>query len=469
MRSHPFKALLVILAIFSFSHLTLAASDAPKRNVLLIISDDLTARLGCYGDPLVKSPNIDALAAKAVRFEHAYCQFPLCNPSRCSFMTGRRPDTTRVYDNGINFREHLPDVITMPQHFQKAGYFAARVGKIYHYGVPNQIGTNGLDDGKSWNQVVNPKGRDKDEEADVINFTPKRQLGAALSWLETKGTGEDHTDGKIADAIIKLLEEHKAGPFFIACGFFRPHVPCVASENYFAQYSLDQIKLPKEPEGHIDLIPPIALTCKPLNYGLDEEQQKIFTRAYFASTSLMDAQMGRVMHALDRLGLSDNTVVAFISDHGWCLGEHGQWQKMLLFEESAHVPMLIYDPTGKSHGKTCSHPVELVDLYATLSDLAGLPAPEGVEGRSLKPLVENPDAEWSAPAFTQVSRGKKVMGRSIRTDRWRYTEWDGGKEGVELYDQRNDPKEYKNLAKDSAQAETVEKLKAMLHAGPGLK
>jgi uncharacterized sulfatase len=421
--------------------------------------------LNCYGHPFAKSPNVDALAAKGIRFDHAYCQYPLCNPSRCSFMTGRRPDTTRVYGNGINFREHLPDVVTIPQQFQKAGYFAARVGKIYHYGVPAQIGTNGLDDGKSWNQVVNPKGRDKDEEADVINFTPTRQLGAALAWLQTEGTGEDHTDGKIADAIIKMLEEHKDGPFFIACGFFRPHVPCVSSRNYFDEYPLDQIQLPKEPAGHIAGIPPIALTVNPLNYGLDEQKMKIFTRAYFASESLMDAQMGRVMESLDRLKLSDRTIVVFISDHGWCLGEHGQWQKQLLFEESARVPMIIYDPSAKAHGKVSSRPVELVDLSATLCDLAGLPAPQGVEGSSLRPLVENPDAAWNRPAFTQVSRGKKGMGRSIRTEQWRYTEWDVGKAGVELYDQVKDPKEYKNLANDPAQAQTVTHMKSLLKAG----
>jgi uncharacterized sulfatase len=442
------------------------APAGPKRNVLLIISDDLTAALGCYGHPLVKSPNIDALAAKGVRFEHAYCQYPLCNPSRCSFMTGRRPDTTRVYDNGINFREHLPDVVTIPQHFQQAGYFAARVGKIYHYGVPAQIGTNGLDDGKSWNEVVNPKGRDKDEEADVINFTPKRQLGAALAWHETEGTGEDHTDGKIADAVIQMLDRHKDGPFFIACGFFRPHVPCVSSRNYFDLYPLDQIKLPQEPADHIAAIPPVALTVMPLNYGLDEQKLKVFTRAYFASTSLMDAQMGRVVASLDRLKLADHTIVVFISDHGWCLGEHGQWQKQLLFEESAHVPMIIYDPTAKGNGTVSSRPVELVDLYATLSDLAGLPEPQGVEGKSLRPLLENPQAAWDAPAFTQVFRGaKKGMGRSVRTEQWRYTEWDAGKGGAELYDQVNDPKEYKNLINDPKSEEQLKTMKALLSAG----
>ena len=442
-----------------------AYADVPKKNVLLIISDDLTTTsLGCYGHPFAKSPNIDALAARSVRFEHAYCQYPLCNPSRCSFMTGRRPDTTTVYDNGLNFRKVLPDVDTIPQHFMKSGYFAARVGKIYHYGVPAQIGTDGMDDGKSWNQVINPRGRDKDEEKDVIDFTaPKSGHGGSLAWLQTGGDGSDHTDAKIADATIGLLEMHRDKPFFIACGFFRPHVPCVASENYFALFPLAGIVLPKEPPDHFAMIPPPALTVKKLNYGLDDEKLKIFTRAYYASTALMDAQVGKLVAALDRLKLADNTVVVFISDHGWCLGEHGQWQKQLLFEESAHVPMIVHDPAGKANGKVSGRTVELVDLYPTLADLAGLPAPAGVEGKSLRPLVEDPAAVWGKPAFTQVLRYNiKVVGRSLRTEKYRYTEWDRGEKGSELYDQEADSKEYVNLAADPKHAEIVAKLKGMM-------
>ncbi len=455
---------IVVVALFAFlSSLSAAEPAQAKKNVLLIISDDLTTTaLGCYGQPLAHSPNVDAFANQGVRFEHAYCQYPLCNPSRCSFMTGRRPDTTQVYGNGVNFRQNLPNVVTIPQHFQRAGYFAARVGKIYHYNVPAQIGTNGLDDGASWNQVINPRGRDKDEEPDVINFTPKQGLGASLSWLETGGDGSDHTDAKIADACIKLLEEHKNAPFFIGCGFFRPHVPCVASENYFRLYPLERFHTPKEPPEQFASIPPIALTVKPANYGLGEDKLKVFMRAYFASASLMDAETGRVLDAVKRLGLADNTVIVFISDHGWCLGEHGQWQKMLLFEESARVPMVIYDPGRKGNGKTCTRPVELVDLYATLAELCGLPAPVGVEGRSLVPLLDDPEVEWATPARTQVIRAGKRMGRSVRTERWRYTEWDRGRAGAELYDQQADPHEYHNLAGDSKHAAIVAELRKKL-------
>ena len=438
------------------------ASTAQRYNVLFIAADDLNVSLGCYDHPLVKSPNIDRLAAHGVRFDRAYCQYPLCNPSRSSLLSGLRPDTSRIYDNGIPIRRRFPDIVTLPQMFKNQGYYSARVGKIYHYGVPGDIGTSGLDDAPSWNQVVNPRGRDKDDEADVINFTPGRGLGSALCWLEAKGTDAEQTDGKVAAEAIRLLEEHKDKPFFLAVGFYRPHVPDIATSPFFALYPLEKVTLPKEPPKHIANIPPIALTTTPLNYGLEEEKLRTFKRAYFASISLMDAQVGKVLDALDRLKLADNTIVVFFGDHGWSLGEHGQWQKRLLFEEVARVPFIIALPKAKATGAS-PRTVEFVDVYPTLADLCGLTPPANLEGKSLRPLLENPKAPWSKPAITQVVRGEsgtRVMGYSVRTERWRYTEW--GAAGSELYDQDADPHEYQNLAKDAHYAGTVAELKALL-------
>src|SRR4051812_17276366 len=277
------RILLTVIGVSCFRGFAGEKANPKPLNVLFIAVDDLNVSLGCYEHPLVKSPNIDRLAARGVRFDHAYCQYPLCNPSRSSMLSGLRPDTTRIYDNGVRVRKAVPEVVTLPELFKNNGYFSGRVGKIFHYGVPGDIGTSGLDDPPSWNEVVNPKGRDKEAEADVINFTPNRQLGAALSWMEAKGTDAEQTDGKVAEQTIRLLEENKERPFFIAAGFYRPHVPDVATKPYFDLYPLKEVKLPKEPPEHIEAIPPMALTTKPLNYGLEPEKLRTFKRAYFAS------------------------------------------------------------------------------------------------------------------------------------------------------------------------------------------
>ncbi len=433
-----------------------------KLNVLFIVSDDLCNSLGCYGDPLVQSPNIDRLAKKGVRFDRAYCQFPLCNPSRASFLTGLRPDTTGVMENATHFRKNRPDAVTLPQTFQKAGYFVARVGKLYHYGVPVQIGTDGLDDKPSWQVRVNPRGRDRADEDKIFSLQPK-QFGGTLSWLAADGTDEEQTDGLSAAEAIKLLEEKKDKPFFLALGFFRPHTPYVAPKKYFDLYPLERMPVAKVAPDHRDNKPAPAFgSAKKEQDAMTDRQRKQARQAYYASITFMDSQLGKVLDALDRLQLAENTIVVFFSDHGYHLGEHGLWQKMSLFEQSARVPLLIYDPRAKGNRQACGRTVELVDLHPTLADLCGLKAPEDLDGKSLKPLLENPKAEWSKPAFTQVRRGKDVTGRSVRTERFRYTEWDEAKRGMQLYDHETDPHEQVNLANDPKHAETMKQLQALL-------
>ncbi len=455
--------LLGVIGLSCFASTVLAKDQPRKLNVLFIAIDDLTCALNCYGHPEVSSPNLDKFARDSVKFDRAYCQFPLCNPSRSSLLSGMRPDTTRIFGNGVRIRDRFTNIVTLPQLFKNNGYFSGRIGKIFHYDVPGQIGTSGRDDPPSWDQVVNPRGRDKDDEKDVINFTSwNKNIGASLTWMEAKGTDEEQTDGKVAAATIKMIEAHKDEPFFIACGFYRPHVPDIATKPYFDMYPLDKVTLPVEPPEHIANIPPIAMTVKPLNYGLDPVKLRTFKRAYTAATTFVDAQFGKVMDTVQRLGLEDNTVIVVLSDHGWNLGEHGQWQKMLLFEESAHVVLMIRVPHGKNYGKVCPRTVELVDLYPTLADLCGLKPPSWLEGRSLRPLLRKPTATWKLPAFTQVTRKGGIMGRSIRTEQWRYTEWAGGDKGRELYDQDADPHEYRNLANDPKYAKVVAQLSAQL-------
>ncbi|MBS1787338.1 MAG: sulfatase [Acidobacteria bacterium] len=444
-----------------------AAKPAKQYNVLFISTDDMNNDLGCYGHPLVKSPNIDRLAAQGVMFDRAYCQFPLCSPSRSSLMTGLRPDTTEVYDLQKHFRSVLPDVVTLPQLFMKNGYFAARVGKIYHYGNPGQIGTDGLDDPQSWNMVVNPRGVDKDEEKVLTNYTPTRGLGSSLSFYASPAPDEDHTDGKVAAETIKLLEANKDRPFFIAAGFYRPHCPFIAPKKYFDLYPLEKIAAPKFSPEEWKMVPAPALWLKEPNFGVTADQQREAIRAYYASISFVDANVGRLMDALKRLNLADNTIIVFWSDHGYLLGQHGQWMKQSLFEGSARNPMIIAGP-GVSKGKASPRTVEFVDIYPTLAEMCGLKgAPKNLAGRSMRPLLVNPKAIWNKPAITQVERGaaaNRFMGYSIRTERWRYTEWDGGRKGAELYDETADPEEMKNLANDPKFASTLAELKRLLNA-----
>jgi uncharacterized sulfatase len=355
-------------------------------------------------------------------------------------------------------------VITLPQLFRKHGYVAARVGKIFHYGVPAQIGTSGLDDPPSWDHVVNPKGRDKTEERHIPNFSEPGSLNHILAVLADTGADAEQTDGIGATEAIGLLEQYRDRPFFLAVGFYRPHLPFVAPKRYFDLYPLERLTLPQGPADDWSDIPALALTTRPANYGLDDRRCREAIQGYRAGTSFMDAQVGRVLEALDRLGLAERTVVVFWGDHGFHLGEHGQWKKTTVFEESARVPLIVAAPGAQANGRTCPRLVELLDLYPTLAELCGITPPSHLEGRSMRPLLDDPEQSWKPAAYTQVSRPKGA-GRSVRTERYRYTEWDDGKLGVELYDHDHDPHEYHNLAADPRQAGTVERLKALLREG----
>ncbi|MEM9016245.1 MAG: sulfatase [Verrucomicrobiota bacterium] len=469
MRALRFALILTILTGLS----TAEASEKP--NVLFISVDDLASSLGCYGDLIAKTPHIDRLAATGVKFDRAYNQLPLCNPTRASVMTGLRPDTIKVYDLDRHFRDEIPDAVTLSQAFQKAGYFAARVGKIYHYNVPASIGTDGFDDPPSWNRTVNPKGRDKDDEDLIFNAEPHRKISAALSWLAADGADEEQTDGIITTEAIRIMEEKKEEPFFLGVGFFRPHTPFVAPKKYFDLYPLEEMRLPYAPEGDRDDIPTAAFAhnCPVPHYNLEEPVLLGALQAYYACVSFVDAQVGRLLDALDRLGIAEKTMVVFWSDHGYHLGEHnGVWQKRTLFEQSSRSPLIFRVPGRAGNGTASPRVVEFVDIYPTLIEAAGIEGPDDLEGRSLVPLLENPIREWDGTAITQILRPQDdrlampVMGCSIRTDRWRYTEWAEGAEGVELYDHWADPSEFSNLAIDPSpeDAAVMERLRPLLRA-----
>ena len=446
-------------------------------NVLFIVSDDLNTDLGLYGHPLVKSPNLDRLAARGVAFERAYCQAPVCNPSRASFMTGLYPDQNGVLTNSGDFRKTAAGVVTLPQMFREAGYYTARVGKIYHYGVPPQIGTDGEDHPASWVEVRNPIGRDKSDEYLITTLSPppRREFGGTLSWLAADGRDDEQTDAIGAQACIDLLERHKDEPFFIAMGFYRPHTPYVAPRKYFEMYPPSLVRLPNEPADDLLDIPAAAWVQRTYQELMDEMTQRRVLQAYYASISYLDAQVGRVLDAVDRLGLADNTIIVFTSDHGYHMGEHKLWQKTTLFENSARVPLIVAAPGYDStRGRPSGAVAELVDLYPTLAELTGLEAPAHVRGASLRPQLEDVSSPGKSAALTTfITTDRQHVGGprhrpneksySIRTQRWRYTEWGrNGWQGLELYDHDNDPKEFTNLAYDARYSDEVRLLKDLL-------
>ncbi len=443
-----------------------AGADESTRkqpyNVLFLICDDLNCDLACYGHPQVESPNIDRLARRGVRFEQAHCQYPLCGPSRASFMTGLYPDQTLIHRNALYLRTHVPNVTTMSQLFRNNGYFATRIGKIFHYGVPRHIGTGGHDDPDSWDYTINPRGRDKDDEDKIFSLRPG-SFGGTLSWLASEGTDQEQTDGIGATAAVKMLERfaERGQPFFLAVGFYRPHTPYVAPKADFARYPVDQIDVPQIPRGYYDSLPAPArrwLTRKKEQVGLDPALAKQAIQAYHASITFVDRQVGRVLDALDETGLADNTIVLLTSDHGYHMGEHGHYQKTTLFQNATRVPLIIALPGMKTAGQVAKGPVEMVDFYPTLAELAGLQAPDYLSGVSLVPTLRHPATSVRVSALTQLGNGY-----SIRTDRYRYTEWgDGGKSGKELYDHRTDPGEMTNLAGKPEMAPVVSQLAAEL-------
>ncbi len=451
--THATVALWLFLVLTAaFPHPTLA--DRP--NVLFLVADDLNMSLGCYGHPLA-TPNVDRLADRGVRFDRAYCQYALCNPSRASFMTGLYPTQTGVHGNGPHFRERIPRVTTLPQSFRRAGYITARVGKVYHAGVPTDIGTPGQDDAPSWQERINPRGLDRNVGDRIRTVEPV--LGR---WLSIESDGREHTDGVGTTAAIHMMERYANDPrpFFLAVGFYRPHAPYVAPASYFEKVPPVAVDPPTVPEGDRDDLPTPAVQSIRGRFHDDDlspKAKRTLIRAYYATVRLVDTQVGRLLDALGRLDL-DNTIVVFMSDHGYHLGEHGWWRKATLFETSARVPLLVAGPGVERSGVATDAIVELVDLYPTLADLASVDAPAWLPGESLRPVLEDPSASIHDAALTQLGSDSF----SIRTPRWRYTEWDGGDGGVELYDHRSDPGEHRNLAGDPAHRRTRQKLAKLL-------
>jgi uncharacterized sulfatase len=433
-------------------------------NVLFIVSDDLSpTALGCYGHPLVQSPNIDALARSGTRFDRAYCQYALCAPSRASFLTGLRPDTTKVLTNGPDFRDFIPNTVTMPQLFKNNGYQAIREGKMYHMGVPGTVGTDQWQDAASWTHNGSPQGKEHKSKGQGRNLTPKVGDGMAMNYIATPDESEQ-ADFDAANRVIGHLEKHRNDPFFIGLGFVRPHVPLVAPAKFFDLYPMAKVKPYVNPPNDLDDIPAAStamISFRAHHMGMNEDQQREALRAYYASVSFMDDQLGRVLKTLDALKLRDNTVVVFQSDHGWHLGEHTYWQKRSLMEESAKVPLIISAPGQKTRGRVSKSLAELVDVYPTVAALAGLKAPAELHGKSLAPVLDDPNRPHKPVAKTQYN-DPKIQGRAARTEHFRYIRWTAAEgAGEELYDHRTDPQEFTNLAKNPTYKKELERHRAL--------
>lgn len=436
--------------------------NSQRPNVLYIISDDLNNHLGCYGNGVVQSPNIDRLAARAMRFDHAYCDYPVCNPSRVSFLSGLRTPSTQIVDLATPTRTYLKDAIFLPELFRKNGYRTIKVGKIFHTGDQHE-------DPRCWDiDIRETKQAKNPPESQIL-----RRQGP--SGIVLRANDEDTWDGFVARKAAALMEEAATGsiPFFVAAGFRMPHTPYIAPEKYYALYDPDNLQPRRGPLDTLDRVPDLALTYRiGLNPEFPEERPGDTMAAYYSAISYMDAQVGVLLDTLDRLELWDRTLVVFHSDHGYHLGEHGGlWHKLSLFEECSRIPLIVATPSHQP-GST-ARLVESVDIYPTLAELCQLPAPENLEGTSFVPLLENPTRDWKTAAFTCVSRPHQqgdskfgdmnTLGRTVYDGRWRYTQWHD--HSAELYDHQSDPFEYKNLAGDLEHNKQLVRMSQLLHGG----
>jgi arylsulfatase A-like enzyme len=460
-----------------------------KPNVLFIMSDDMRVELGCYGSIFhAQTPNLDALAKSGVRFDRNYCQYPLCNPSRVSLLTGRNPAKTGVFGNRTDFRQAHPDWTSLPQLFRENGYVSVRAGKIFH---------GGIDDPKAWDDTsgggaADEGGMQSASAGHSLNVTnsavpikaDSHPAAAALAQTEGQkraaysdrivvldGNGENHGDYHAVNRTIKNLQKYKDQPFFIACGFVKPHSPPTAPKKFFDLYDVNQIKLtpdfaswPTVPPG----FPSAAIRKRNadlfIGRNASEAEAKEVIHAYLASISWVDWNIGRLLTELDTLGLRDNTIVVFLADHGYQLGEKGKWSKAgSLFEMGTRVPFIISAPNTEGNGQPSTRIVESLDLYPTLVELCGLPRQTQIEGTSLTPLLKNPAAAWGKPAYSVWSEdGKTFHGVAVRTEKWRFVEFGkDGTNGALLFDSKADTFEMKNLANDPQYAKVCAELSGL--------
>lgn len=466
MKRIQFAAAFTIVLLSSLTRVQ--SAEERRTNVLFLISDDLTATaLSCYGNTLCQTPNIDRLAARGTRYTRAFCNATYCGPSRASFLSGYYPHATGVLGY-TSPRPEIGDRATWPQHFKGAGYYTARVSKIYHMGVPGGIeeGGDGADDPASWTERFNSPGPEwkAPGKGETLENNPdgKKPVVGGNTFVVVEAEGDDlvHSDGKTAAKGVELIEQHADEPFFLAVGFVRPHVPFVSPSKYYEPFlPYDKLPLPPKVPGDWDDIPKAGINYKTsVNMKMDIRRQKKAVGGYYAAVSFLDAQVGKVLDALERSGQADNTIVIFTSDHGYHLGEHDFWAKVSLRDESSMVPLIISVP-GKEPA-VCDSLVELIDLYPTIANLCGLEAQTRLQGLDISKTLDDPTHAVREAVFCVSPSNKGFL---LRTDRWAYLQYgEDASQGVELFDMERDPKQFTNLAEEPAYAETVAKFRAAL-------
>jgi len=430
------------------------------KNALLIIVEDLKNVMACYGNPIVHTPNLDRLAKKGVIFDRAYCQYPVCNPSRSSFLTGLRPDTTKILENQTPWTQNVKNHPTFPKMFRNNGFHTVSMGKVFHRGSEKEYNDIG-----AWDENLNFETTEVGKRGESRNMTNGSVKWC--SWLAAEGTDDDQPDGQMAAKAIEILKQSRKKPFFMTLGFAKPHDPFNAPKKYFDLYPLEKLMPPFMPENRTpkeDYVIGSGWAADFKRFTLQDQRE--FLRSYYACVTFTDAQIGLVLDELDRQDLWKDTAVIFMGDHGYNLGEYDWWNKAVLFEDSARVPMIAVVEGETKPNTRCDQFVELLDLYPTLADLFGLNAPSNLEGSSFRPLFSDPNKPWKKAAYTQVQRGD-IAGKSIRTKRWRYNEWKRGDNVLltELFDHASDPKEYHNLAGLDEFKDTCRKLSQLLKTG----
>jgi iduronate 2-sulfatase len=461
----PLSLFVLYCLSLGFTASTANAAEKPKYNVLYIISDDLTSTaLSCYGNKVCKTPNVDRIAETGTRFTRAYCQGTYCGPSRASIMSGYYPHATGVLGY-ISPRKAIGDRAMWAEHFKNSGYHTARVSKIFHMGVPGGIekGTDGADDPRCWSERFNSQGPEWKAPGvgETLESNPdgKKPVKGGNTFVVVEADGDDlvHSDGKTAVKACELIGQYKNKRFFLGVGFVRPHVPFVAPKPYYAPFPFAEMLLPKKLMGDWDDIPRAGINYKTSkNMQMNITRQKKAVAGYYASVAYMDAQVGKVMNALDEAGLRDNTIVIFTSDHGYHLGEHDFWAKVSLHEESALVPLIISVPGKKP--AVCRSFVELLDLYPTLSSLCGLEVPSRLQGKDISPILDDATRSVRDAAFCVNGRGFL-----LREDKWSFIQYgEKAAKGIELFNMQNDPKQFTNLAGKAKYKPVVDAFKAKM-------